>query len=204
MTEVKNIIFDLGGIFMNINYQLTEDAFVQLGVTKFPELYTQHHVTPLFEDFETGKITPEQFCDEFRALAKSSLNNQKIFDAWNAMLLDFPKERIDWLNNISKKYKVFLFSNTNKIHLDFFNKVANAVTKEKAFNSYFIKTYYSHEMGMRKPYKASFIKILEEQKLIAEETLFIDDTLKNIDGAKQAGLQTILLLPPKTVLQLDL
>lgn len=204
MTEIKNIIFDLGGIFMNINYQLTEDAFVQLGITHFPELYTQHYVTPLFEDFETGKITPEQFCNEFRTLAKTSLNNQQIYDAWNAMLLDFPKERLDWLQNISKKYKVFLFSNTNKIHLDFFNKVANAVTKDKEFNSYFIKAYYSNQMGMRKPYVESFRKILDEQNLLASETLFIDDTPKNIEGAKSAGLQTILLLPPKTVLELEL
>ncbi len=204
MTSIKNILFDLGGIFMNIDYSLTEKAFIELGVLNFADLYTQHHATTLFEDLETGKITPEQFCDTFRTISKTVLSNQQIYKAWNAMLLDFPLERIEWLKQIKETYKVYLYSNTNKIHYDAFIKIVNETMNNDDFNSYFIKAYYSHECGFRKPYAASYTAILNEQHLLAEETVFIDDTLKNIEGAKQAGLQTIHLTYPKTVLDLSL
>lgn len=204
MEGIKNIILDLGGIFMNIDYTLTEKAFVELGVSNFNEFYSQHNANHLFEQFETGKISADNFCNELRTISKTNLSNQQIFTAWNAMLLDFPKERIDWLKKLSKQYKVFLYSNTNKIHYDSFMETANKISPQKHFNDYFVKAYYSHEMGMRKPYKESFEKILIEQKLVAEETLFIDDTSINIEGAKLANIKTLHLVAPQTVLDLDL
>ncbi len=201
---LKNIIFDLGGIFMNIDYNLTEQAFIDLGVPQFPNMFTQHLVNDLFEQLETGKISPEEFYNNFRKATNSQLSNEQIKTAWNAMLLDFPVERLHWLEAISKKYKVFLFSNTNQIHYDAFLEIFRKDTGVQEINTYFIKAYYSHEMGMRKPYPASFQKILDEQNLIAAETLFIDDTYKNIVGAEEAGLQTVYLVAPKTVLDLEL
>jgi glucose-1-phosphatase len=204
MTNIKNIIFDLGGIFMNIDYSLTEKAFVELGVTNFTELYSQHYASTLFEDLETGKVTPEHFCDEFRLISKTALSNQQIYTAWNAMLLDFPIERIEWLKKIKNRYKVYLFSNTNKIHYDAFMQIINSTLVNDNFNEYFIKAYYSHEIGLRKPYAVSYTAILNEQNILANETLFIDDTIKNIEGAKEAGLQTIHLTYPTTVIDLGL
>lgn len=204
MQPIKNILFDLGGIFMDLDYHLTEKAFINLGITSFPEMYTQHHANSMFEDLETGKISTEIFFNAFRTISNSHLSNEEITTAWNAMLLDFPIDRLKWLQEIGKKYKVYLFSNTNQIHYDAFLNIVSTTTGIKNFNNFFIKAYYSHQLGLRKPYVASFQKILEEQHLEAGETLFIDDTLKNIEGAKKAGLQTIHLVAPKTVLDLDL
>ena len=204
MQPIKNILFDLGGIFMNLDFTLTEKAFIDLGILSFPEMYTQHHANDLFEELETGKMTPEMFYDAFRNESNSQLTNHQIKTAWNAMLLDFPLERLQWLQEIGKKYKVYLYSNTNQIHYDAFLNIVSNTTGIKNFNSFFIKAYYSHELGLRKPYVASFQKILKEQNLVAEETLFIDDTLQNIEGAKKAGLQTIHLVTPMTVLDLAL
>lgn len=201
---IKNIIFDLGGIFMNINYALTEKAFIQLGATNFADLYTQHHANDLFESLETGKITPDHFCEALRKATNTTLSNNEIYTAWNAMLLDFPLERLQWLQEIKQRYNIYLYSNTNQIHYDAFIQIANNTIGSNTFNSYFIKAYYSHEFGWRKPYAASYTAILQEQNLIAAETLFIDDTLKNITGAQEAGLQTIHLVAPNTVLDLDL
>jgi putative hydrolase of the HAD superfamily len=120
------------------------------------------------------------------------------------MLLDFPKERIDWLIAISKQYNIFLFSNTNQIHYDCFMQIATKSIAPINFNNIFIKTYYSHAIGLRKPDAEAFEFILNEQQLKASETLFIDDTLGNIEGAEKVGIQTIWLKPPKTVLDLDL
>ena len=204
MQTIKNILFDLGGIFMNLDYHLTEKAFIDLGIVSFTEMYTQHHANSMFEDLETGKISTEEFYNAFRQVSNSNLSNEQIKTAWNAMLLDFPIERLNWLQEIGEKYKVYLYSNTNQIHYDAFMGIVSNTTGIKNFNSLFIKAYYSHELGLRKPYIGSFHKILEEQHLVPGETLFIDDTLKNIEGAKKAGLQTIHLVAPITVLELDL
>ncbi len=204
MQPIKNIIFDLGGVFMNLDYMLTEQAFIDLGITQFPQMFSQHTANDLFEQLETGKISAETFYQQFREATQSQLTDQQIKAAWNAMILDFPQERMDWLDQIRKKYKIFLFSNTNIIHYQYFMDVVRKENGCEDFDQYFIKAYYSHDLGLRKPYPASFHKILEEQGLLAEETLFIDDTIKNIEGAKEAGLQTVHLVAPVTVLDLGL
>ncbi len=203
MENIKNIIFDLGGIFLNIDFKKTESAFVDLGVTDFHHYYTQNHASALFQQLETGKITPEEFHQSFIGQTGVQLSFEELKEAWNALLLDFPPERLHWLKKVRGKYKTFLFSNTNKIHYDAFSKSFYELTGED-FSSYFDKAYYSHQMGLRKPDSESFLYILNEQKLLPSETLFIDDTLKNIEGAQKVGLQTIHLAAPKTLLDLKL
>lgn len=204
MQPIKNIIFDLGGVFMNLDFSLTEKAFAALGVERFQEMFSQHHSNDLFEQLETGKISPEAFYDAFREESGISRSNEQIREAWNALLLDFPQERLDWLGEMAVKYRVYLYSNTNKIHYDAFMDILRTENNCTDFNDYFLNAYYSHELGLRKPYAASFKKILELENLVAAETLFIDDTFKNIQGAKQAGLQTRHLVAPETVLDLGL
>ncbi|MDP2420568.1 HAD family phosphatase [Sediminibacterium sp.] len=204
MTAIKHIIFDLGGVFLNINFQLTSQAFAKLGVTDFNNMFTQHYSNPLFELLETGKITEHEFYDAFREATKVALTNQEIKDAWNALLLDFPPERIQWLEQMAKKYNLYLFSNTNQIHYDCFMQQFEQVFNGKNFNDYFIKAYYSQDLGLRKPYPNAFEAILKEQSLNPADTLFIDDTIKNVEAAASLGMQTIHLAPPLTVLDLNL
>ena len=204
MSSIKNIIFDLGGVFMNLDYKRTEQAFIDLGVTNFSELFTQHHSSPLFADMETGRISNEAFYDGLRKLSGVNMPDEAIKKAWNAMLLDFPMERIVWLGELKKRYNLYLFSNTNHVHYDAFIETVKKQTGITDFNQYFIKAYYSHELGMRKPDIASFQKIIEEQKLNPAETLFIDDTLINVEAAAKTGLQIVHLAPPMTVLDLNL
>ena len=158
MQQIKNIIFDLGGIFINIDFAKTEQAFTDLGITNFNDFFTQHHASELFELLETGKISPSAFCETFRLETNTQLTDDQIIHAWNALLLDFPKERISWLKQISKKYNIYLFSNTNQIHYDAFMANFTAQTGFDDFNSFFIKAYYSQEMGLRNhTRKLSFI-----------------------------------------------
>lgn len=196
MKNIKNIIFDLGGVFIDIDYFKTERAFNALGVTNFHELYTQHHASSLFKDLETGKIDAETFYQRFRQQANTNLTNTQIESAWNAMLGKFINENVNLLEEIREKYIIYLFSNTNIIHYNAFQKIYSEQTGKNSFDDYFVAAYYSHDLGLRKPETKSFLAILEKEKLVAEETLFIDDTPKNIEGAKQAGLHTILLPDP--------
>lgn len=204
MVPIKNILFDLGGIFINLDFSLTEIAFRNLGVTQFSEMFTQHHSNPLFEKLETGKLSETEFYENFRKQSGTNLTDKQIRTAWNALLLDFPPERLEWLNRIRQQYAVYLFSNTNIIHYQAFMEIYLQAAGKDDFNSLFRKAYYSHELGLRKPYPESFTQILTEQGLVPEETLFIDDTLKNIETARNLGMQTIHLVAPQSLLDLPL
>lgn len=203
MQKIKNIIFDLGGVILNINLELTEQAFARLGVHNFHDFYTMQKSVPLFDRLETGKISPLEFFNELRDTTGLSLTDEEIVQAWNALLLDFPKERIQWLEQIRNQYKIYLLSNTNQIHYNAFIKTFKDEFNED-FNNLFITAYYSHHLGLRKPSVEIFETVLNKEQLIPAETLFIDDTRPNIDAAASVGLQTIHLIPPKTLLDLKL
>ncbi|HEY9363635.1 MAG TPA: HAD family phosphatase [Chitinophagaceae bacterium] len=200
---IKNIIFDLGGVLLNIDFNKTQKAFADLGVTNFIDLYTQFHSTPLFVDYETGKISDEKFIEGIRSSAGIPLSDENVISAWNALLLDFPIERLKLLEKLKTKYRLFLLSNTNALHHAVFQKTVLDLSG-KAFDDYFEKAYYSHSMGMRKPGVEIYEWVLKQNNLSAQETLFIDDTLINIEGAKKAGLQAIHLQSPMTILELSL
>ena len=208
VTPVKNIIFDLGGVLINLDYQLTRKAFENLGVANFNDLYTQHHANPLFEQLEVGAIEPEAFYEALRQTTGLTLTNSQIETAWNAMLLDFPVERLHWLSQIKNKYNIYLFSNTNAIHYNAFihiyEQVAPQLGLDINFEHFFTTAYYSHTLGQRKPEVAAFEAVIRDAKLDPAQTLFIDDTLLNIEGAQKAGLQTIFLSGGVTVLDLGL
>ena len=208
VTPVKNIIFDLGGVLINLDYQLTRKAFENLGVANFNDLYTQHHANPLFEQLEVGAIEPEAFYEALRQTTGLTLTNRQIETAWNAMLLDFPAERLHWLTKIKKKYNIYLFSNTNAIHYNAFihiyEQVAPQLGLDINFEHFFTTAYYSHTLGQRKPEVAAFEAVIRDANLDPAQTLFIDDTLLNIEGAQKAGLQTIFLSGGVTVLDLGL
>lgn len=204
MQNIRNIIFDLGAVILNIDFKQTELAFAALGIGNFNEYYTLQSVTPLFEKLETGQVTPEAFYNEFRELAKLPLSNEDIMYAWNALLLDFPAERINLLKELRKRYNIYLLSNTNEIHYNAFTKTFKKEFNNENFDELFIKAYYSHQLGLRKPSKEIFETVLKNEKLNAAETLFIDDSEANVNAAKSVGLQTIHLPSPKTILELNL
>jgi putative hydrolase of the HAD superfamily len=174
-----------------------------LGVANFNDLYTQHHANPLFEQLEVGAIEPEAFYEALRQATGLTLTNSQIETAWNAMLLDFPVERLLWLDQIKNKYNIYLFSNTNTIHYKAFTTIyaqtAPLVGLNPNFNHFFKTAYYSHTLKQRKPAVAAFEAVLQDAKLDPAQTLFIDDTISNIEGAQKAGLQTLFLSGSLTV-----
>jgi putative hydrolase of the HAD superfamily len=203
MTNIRNIIFDLGGIFLNLDYQLTAQAFRRLGVTQYDELFSQHHANPLFEQLETGHLSNEDFFQSIRDLTELPLSDAQITNAWNAMLLDMPTDRITWLQAVAQQHEVYLFSNTNAIHYACFENICRRDLGNIHFNELFRFAGYSHQLGFRKPAADSFRQLLGNLQLNASNTLFIDDTPGNISGAQAAGLNTIFLPPPNHVLELN-
>lgn len=202
MQGIKHIIFDLGGVILNINYQLTQQAFVNLGVTNFNELYSQFHTSSLFDDLETGRVSPAEFLAAMHKHTPQSVTDEQLVSAWNAMLLDFPLQRLQLLQQLRQHYNLYLLSNTNAIHMEAFNQLLQESRGIPSLGGFFERSYYSHLIGYRKPEKESYQIIIDENRLDPAATLFIDDTLPNIEGAKVVGLQTIHLQAPKTIMDI--
>jgi len=203
MTRVKNIIFDLGGVLLNLDVAQTRDAFIKLGLKQIDELFRIGHAEGFFKEYEVGTISDEEFVEKAQQLSLPGTTPDQVIAAWNIMLLDFPEERVQLLNQLKKKYRLFLFSNTNAIHLQSFHKTYQDVYGV-AMDELFEKAYYSHLINLRKPDVAAFQYVIKDSGLQAEETLFIDDALVNVEGAQLAGLQAVHLTGGKTILDLGL
>ncbi len=196
MQGIKNIIFDLGGVILNLDNQRTEDAFTSLGVKDIRNYFGHGHASSFFKEYEVGRISDQQFVDSIRQLTGlSSVSDKAIIDSWNALLLDFPPERIQLLKELRKSYRLFLFSNTNALHLAALQQTYINTFGGGSLEDHFEKTYYSHLLGMRKPDRESFEHILQENQLNAGETMFVDDAIVNVEGAEQAGLTGLFLRP---------
>jgi len=200
MTKIKNIIFDLGGVLLNIDYSKTSGAFKKLGVANFDEMYSQAKQTTLFDDFETGKISAGDFISQVKNLLKLNCTNEEIIDAWNAMLLDFPKERMNLLLNLKAKYNVVLLSNTNEIHKTAFTKILQENYQLNSLDQIFNKTFFSHEIKLRKPNTECFEFVLNTCNFNKNETVFFDDSEQHIIGAKSTGIKAYFVTNGKTIL----
>lgn len=204
MQDIDNIIFDLGGVILTLDMPLAEQKFTTLGVKNYNELFRSGNVSSFFKDYEIGRITNARFLDELRELAGLPVTDEDLTAAWNAMLGYFPEERIILLNELKSKYRLFLFSNTNAIHVDAFRNIYSKAFNNAYFDDHFEKAYYSQVLGMRKPDKTSYQYIIDENKLDPSRTVFIDDSLPNIEGAISAGLKGIHIKPGSTILDIGL
>ena len=196
---INHIIFDLGGVILNIDYKLTEQAFIEAGVTDFPALYSRLKQSDLFDRLEVGTVSRGEFIDEMRKLAGPNVTDAQILSAWNAMLLDFPVRRLQILQQLRLYYDLFLLSNTNEVHEEAFNQILLRSHGIPNIGVFFDKVYLSHRVGMRKPNKEIFERVLSDNGLKPEDTLFIDDSPQHIAGAKEAGIRTIYLEPGMTI-----
>jgi FMN phosphatase YigB (HAD superfamily) len=200
--KIKNIIFDLGGVIININYHLTIQKFKNLGIENIENAYSQLRQENLFDQFEIGAITPAEFREGIRRMSSADISDEVIDKTWGAMLLDIPEERISLLQEAKKRYNTFLLSNTNEIHLGQFSGYIKQKFEIDGLGPLFIKDYYSHEIGLRKPNADIFEFVLAKNKLKPEETFFIDDSPQHIEAAVKLGIQAYHLTSPETILNL--
>lgn len=187
---IKNIIFDFGDIFINLDKKATKREAEIAGASwnNLPEIQ-------IFHDYETGKINTKTF---LKALTKllPNCNEKELAKIWNAIILDFPEYRLDFIEDLASKktYRLFLLSNTNSLHIE--QVIQNmGLDRYHRFKSCFEQFYLSHEIGFRKPNSSIYSFVLQENKLQATETIFIDDTKENTDAAEKMGIKTWNLTP---------
>ncbi len=188
---IKNIIFDFGDIFINLDKNAPEKQFIEMGIQA-----DLQEVTLVNQAYEVGKITTGEFIKHYLEWLPKNTTKQAISKAWNSMLKDFPIHRLHFLKtlNNSNKYRLFLLSNTNDLHIKW---IKENISCYDAFKAEFEKFYLSQEIGLRKPNSDCFNFVLSENELLASETLFIDDTKENTDAANSLGIHTWNLQPEK-------
>lgn len=179
---IDTIIFDFGDVFINLDKEATPLALKKLGLNEW-----NSNLDALNLDFEKGKISETEFILGFQNYIPNA-SIHEIREAWNAILLDFPLYRLEFLQMLSQKYTLYLLSNTDSIHIERFQHKAG-ISFYRDFYQCFEKVYFSFELGMRKPEAAIFEFVIKEHNLLPKNTLFVDDNLENIESAEKLGLQ---------------
>mgnify|MGYP002700573071 FL=1 len=184
---VKNILFDLGGVLYHISYLKTIEAFKNLGIENAQNIYSQKKQSQIFDLFERGKIEEEDF---FSYLKKFSpkVKSEELRTAWNTMLIGMPQEYLQLLKSLKKKYNLYLLSNANVTHIKHVKSDLLINNGIENLESLFDKAYFSQEIGMRKPHVETFKWVLQDADIKANQTLFVEDSIQHIEGAKLAGL----------------
>ena len=178
---IDTIIFDFGDIFINLDKKATIVGLERLGLSSWNEDLEQLNIS-----FEKGQISRDDFLLGIQKQIPNATIDE-ILMAWNAVLLDFPLYRLEFLQLLSKKFRLFLLSNTDAIHIDHFEQREGA-SFFGDFYQCFEKVYFSYEMGMRKPDAEIYTTLINRHELAPKRTLFVDDKKDNTDAAKALGL----------------
>jgi FMN phosphatase YigB (HAD superfamily) len=188
---IKNIVFDFGDIFINLDKKGFATALKKLGISQ-----ESNEMSPILQQYEMGLISTEKFLLFFEE--KLNVSQISLIKAWNSILLDLPQNRLNFIQELanSKKYRLFLLSNTNDLHISWI-KNNWGMALYNAFKICFEQFYLSHEINLRKPNNNMYEFVLNTNNLIAEETLFIDDTEENTTAAKALGIHIWNLKPGK-------
>ena len=187
--KIRNIVFDLGGVLVDLDFKAAINGLQKAGFANVKEQLQAFDREGIFQKFELGEMTADEFRTAIRENSTVSLTDEEVDGLWNAMLLEVPREKLELILHLRGKYMVYLLSNTNSIHWDYVCKNAFNYRGFRV-NDYFEETFLSYEMHLAKPDKAIFEKVLEEANLLPEETLFIDDSEANCKAASELGIHT--------------
>lgn len=200
--KIRNIIFDLGDVILNIDVPIASKSFADLSGREQHEILAIFKESEIFRHFETGLMDEPTFRNYVREILNfPDLSDEAIDTAWNSLLLDLPPERVELLKKLATKYRLFLLSNTSSIHITQVNKILEASTGVEKLEDLFEIVFLSYEMGLMKPDPRIYQEVLDKAGLKAEETLFLDDNADNIRSAAQLGIDTIHVQKPVTILE---
>jgi len=189
----KNLLLDLGVVIFDVDYNRTSSSFKELGLSNFDDIYSKIKQDNFFDRFETGEMPEAEFRQTVRSHIPHEVTDEQIDNAWNAMLIGISQSTLELLEDLGKKKRIFLLSNTNIIHIKAFSKIIEKQYGFKKFENLFEKTYYSCNIGLRKPDVRIFDYVVKENQLNIPETLFIDDSPQHVEGARKYGLAALHL-----------
>jgi glucose-1-phosphatase len=188
--NVKNVILDLGGVLVDINPQKTYSALKRIISSEESYSIQWDKIPEIVVSMETGRLTKHEFIDQIKKVCKPDVIEEEIIDAWCAMILEFPHDRVEMVKLLSEKYQVYLLSNTNAFHIKYFEKEFKN-RYHISLHQLFSKVYYSSEIGFRKPDIESYHYVLKDAGIIAEETIMVDDREDNCIMAESIGMRSV-------------
>jgi putative hydrolase of the HAD superfamily len=193
--NIRNLIFDLGNVVLNIDTALTLNRFAELLPPSQQAINAEIFHHSLFIQFEKGLVSAQTFRADLRQICQVDWTDAAIDEAWNALILDFPPARIQLLKNLQKNYRLFLLSNTNEIHQLCFEALFAQSTDYQSLEHLFEKVYYSHYLGKRKPEVEIYEQVLQENHLQIEQTVLLDDNWDNVVAARAMGMTAVHIIP---------
>jgi glucose-1-phosphatase len=199
LSTLDTLVLDLGGVLIDVDYDRTAKEFQALGFHQFEAQFSKAKQTTLFDDFEVGKLSPAQFREGIRELftpepgTRDPLTDKEIDKCWNAMLGSVPPARMELVEELRMRYRVYLLSNTNAIHVPAFLDIIKRENRIADFRQEFDGCFFSNEIGLRKPNADIFAHVLKSTFASPERTLFIDDSIQHVHGAERAGIPALHL-----------
>jgi len=198
---IKNLIFDFGGVVIDIEPYKVGQSFTEMGVKHVDKVHESAVMRGLYLDYEKGLITSAEFRDGLREVSGLKLADEQIDKAWNSMIVRFPGTRFELVRQLKENYNVYLLSNTNEIHYQYFNKCMREHFGANRLEDFFTQCFYSHQMKMRKPDPEIFLKMIETAHIKPGECLYIDDLPENIEAARELGIHGIVHHPGEEINQ---
>jgi len=199
--KIENLIFDMGNVIIDIDISLTlKELKSDLSENEFL-LADEFMKSELHAAFESGNIDEKEFRNGIRMAFNKDWKDEWIDQVWNTLLLTIPKERIQLLKKLKRSHNLYLLSNTNSIHFKVVEDIFKKDHPEDTFLGLFDQVFLSHEMGLRKPDKKIYEKVVEEIGAKPEQCLFFDDLEENLKAANEVGLQTYLIDHPKALVE---
>ncbi len=192
MAAIDTIIFDLGGVLYDIDINITAQEFKNMGIKDMQALHKAFSEGHIYEGIDSGACDSSEFRMKVREVSGIDLTDQQIDHAWNSLLISFPEYRVKLLLGLRKHYRILLLSNTNAIHYEYYSHKF-LMDYGFSFNELFDKAYLSYRLGMRKPGQAIYKHVIEDSKLVPENSVFIDDLSENTEAAIKTGLRAIHL-----------
>lgn len=203
--KLEAIIFDLGGVIINVDYNLTVQRFKQLALDQDEITYSKSGQEGFLDLFEKGEIPAAKFRANIVDRLGKFYPSDIIDSAWNAMILDFPKARFDYLSALkSSGIKLYLLSNINEVHEACVNTKLDQLGQREFFYGLFDRIYYSHQLGMRKPESEIFRAVVDQNSINMKAAIFIDDSLQHVEAARLVGLNAYHISPGERIEDLEL
>lgn len=187
---IKTILFDLGGVLLNLDKEACIQTFIEMGYTDVRSMITNYRQEGALRLLESGEVSPEGFCDEIRRLCGKYVPDEEIKQAVRVFLLDIPMYKLDYLLDLKKRYKVAMLSNTSPIAIEYITH-RNFTSRGLKLEDYFDEFYYSFELKCMKPDDEIYERMIARSGMVPSEVLFVDDSQANLDASKKFGFHTL-------------
>lgn len=191
--NIRNIIFDLGGVVLNLDYHRCLGSFEKLGFHGIDQYLSKFHPSGIFKSLEIGQLNEDEFVSELNAAFGLQVDKKEILEAWGSFLLDIPEKRLKLLTQLKENFNVYLLSNTSQPHATIFEKKFRLNNGFQTIDDFFDDVYYSFRIGSPKPQREAYTAVLNQSGLEASESLFIDDSEINTKAANELGINSIFV-----------